>query len=182
MEDAQPHYESEPQRSLAQWIKSRPLYDKLYAFYENSSWSTREIEPFIRKHHIDMSDFEPINYRSFAEFFDRRFRAGVRRFPSSPGKMGAFAEARYFGWNRVNPDQRFPVKGYSLDALEILGSSELAQPFAGGPVLLVRLSPVDYHRMHYPDDHCRTESQSRTNESLFWGLFKNGNWKIPNRD
>ena len=28
--------ESEPQRSLTQWIKSRPLYDRLYALYENS--------------------------------------------------------------------------------------------------------------------------------------------------
>jgi phosphatidylserine decarboxylase len=36
MEDHQPHYESEPQRSLTQWIKSRPLYDRLYALYENS--------------------------------------------------------------------------------------------------------------------------------------------------
>ena len=29
MEDHQPHYESEPQRSLTQWIKSRPVYDRL---------------------------------------------------------------------------------------------------------------------------------------------------------
>jgi phosphatidylserine decarboxylase len=46
MEDHQPHYESEPQRSLIQWIKSRPLYDRLYALYENSRWSTREIDVF----------------------------------------------------------------------------------------------------------------------------------------
>jgi hypothetical protein len=43
MDDHQPHYESEPQRSLTQWIKSQPLYDRLYALYENSRWSTREI-------------------------------------------------------------------------------------------------------------------------------------------
>jgi hypothetical protein len=36
MEDHQPHYESEPQRSLTQWVKSRPVYDRLYALYENS--------------------------------------------------------------------------------------------------------------------------------------------------
>jgi phosphatidylserine decarboxylase len=43
-----------------------------------------------------MAEFEP-GYRSFAEFFDRRWRPGVRKFPSAPGEMGAFAEARYFG-------------------------------------------------------------------------------------
>jgi hypothetical protein len=58
------------------------------------------IEPFVRKNHIDMSEFEPIEYRSFAEFFDRRFRPGVRNFPTAAGEMGAFAEARYFAWER----------------------------------------------------------------------------------
>ena len=111
MDDHQPHYESEPQRSLTQWIKSQPLYDRLYALYENSRWSTREIEPFIRKYHINMAEFEQVRYRSFAEFFDRRFRSGVRKFPSAPEEMGAFAEARYFGWEKVEPDQKFPVKG-----------------------------------------------------------------------
>jgi hypothetical protein len=81
MDDHQPHYESEPQWSLTQWFKSQPLYDRLYALYETSRWSTREIEPFIRRYHIDMTEFEPVRYRSFAEFFDRRFRPGVRTGP-----------------------------------------------------------------------------------------------------
>ena len=116
MDDHQPHYESEPQRSFTQWVKSQPIYDRLYALYENSRLSRREIEPFIRKYHIDMAEFEPVRYRSYAEFFDRRFRSGVRKFPSSPEEMGAFAEARYFGWQHVEPGQKFPVKGHSLGA------------------------------------------------------------------
>jgi phosphatidylserine decarboxylase len=79
MVDHQPHYESEPQRSLTQWIKSRPLYDRLYAPYENSRWSTRQIEPFIRKYHIDMAEFEPVRYRSFAEFLSSGRARGFRR-------------------------------------------------------------------------------------------------------
>jgi len=133
MDDHQPHYESEPQLSVTQWVKSQPFYDRLYALYENSRWSTREIEPFIRKYRIDMAEFEPVRYRSFAGFFDRRFRPGVRKFPSAPDEMGAFAEARYLGWTKVEPDQKFPVKGHSLNAKQILGSADRARPFAGGP-------------------------------------------------
>jgi hypothetical protein len=48
-----------------------------------------KIEPFIRKYHIDMNEFEPVNYRSFTQFFDRRFWPRVRKFPSAPGDMGA---------------------------------------------------------------------------------------------
>ena len=158
MDDHQPHYESEPQRSFAQWVKSQPIYDRFYALYENSRLSTREIEPFIHKYHIDMAEFESVRYRSFAEFFDRRFRPGVRNFPSAPEEMGAFAEARYFGWRNVEPGQKFPVKGHSLIAEQILGSAD-ARQFAGGPVLLVRLAPVDYHHMHYPDDGTTLDHQ-----------------------
>jgi phosphatidylserine decarboxylase len=49
--------------------------------------------------------------------------------------MGAFAEARYFGWKKVTPDQKFPVKGHSLNAAQILGSAERARLFARGPLL-----------------------------------------------
>jgi phosphatidylserine decarboxylase len=101
MDDHQATYESEPRRSPTQWIKSQPLFDWLYAAYENTRWSAREVEPFIRKYHIDMSEFEPIKYRSYAEFFERSFRPGFRKFPSDPGKMGAFAEARYFDWEQL---------------------------------------------------------------------------------
>ena len=166
MGDHQATYESEPQRSVRQWVKSHPLFDWLYAAYENTRWSAREIEPFIRKYHIDMSEFEPIEYRSFAEFFDRRFRPGVRKFPSAAGEMGAFAEARYFAWDKLDPKQQFPVKGHSLSADRILGTAERARPFIAGPVLLVRLAPVDYHHVHYPD-HGRTLDQDRLGHRLW---------------
>jgi phosphatidylserine decarboxylase len=168
-------YESEPQRSLSQWLKSHPLFDWLVAAYENTRWSGREIEPFIRKHHIDMSEFEQREYRSFADFFDRRFVPGARKFPSSPGEMGAFAEARYFAWERLEGGETFPVKGHSLNAEQILGQASSARSFVGGPVLLVRLAPVDYHHVHYPDDG-RTLSQHRLGGRLWtvnWHALQN---------
>ena len=152
MDDHKPTYESQPRRSITQWIKSQPLFDWLVAAYQNTRWSARQIEPFIRKYQIDMSEFEPVKYRSFAEFFDRRFRPGVRQFPSAADQMGAFAEARYFAWDRLQADQRFPIKGHSLCPEQILGNAQRARPFIGGAVFLARLAPVDYHYVHYCDD------------------------------
>jgi phosphatidylserine decarboxylase len=166
MGDHQATYESRPQHSVRQWVKSQPLFDWLYAAYENTRWSARQIEPFIRQYHIDMNEFEPVEYCSFAEFFDRRFRAEVRKFPSAPGEMGAFAEARYFAWDRLEAEQRFPVKGHSLSPEQILGNAQRARPFTGGPVLLVRLAPVDYHHVHYPD-HGRTLDHDRRGHRLW---------------
>ncbi len=152
MDDHPATYDSRPRWSFTQWLESEPLYDWLLAAYQNSRRSARQIEPFIRRHHIDMSEFKPGPYRSFAEFFDREFLPGARTFPQAPREMGAFAEARYFGWQKVKADQRFPVKGRSLSAEDILGGTAHAARFRGGPVLLARLSPMDYHHVHYPDD------------------------------
>jgi phosphatidylserine decarboxylase len=151
MGDHRSTYESKPRRSPTQWIQSQPLYDRLYAIFQDSRWSAKQVEPFVRKNHIDMDEFEPVDYRSFGEFFTRRFRPGVREFPSIPGEMGAFAEARYFAWEKLEPEQRFPIKARSLSTKHLLGSADRARPFLGGPVITVRLAPVDYHHVHYPD-------------------------------
>jgi len=160
MEDHPATYDSRPRRSLTGWLESRRLYDWMIAAYQNTEWSAREIEPFISKHKIDMSEFKPVKYRSFAEFFDREFRPGVRKFPAASNKMGAFSEARYFAWAKMMTGLEFPVKGHSLSAARILGSEKLAEPYMGGPVILARLAPVDYHHNHYPDDGVTLDSAS----------------------
>jgi phosphatidylserine decarboxylase len=152
LDDHPTTYESEPQRSPTQWLESQPAYDWLIAALQHAPWTRRKIAPFVQKHHIDMSEFEPVRYRSYAEFFVRKFKPGKRSFPDKPNMMGAFAEARYFGWRKIEPGMTFPIKGSSLRVEDILGSAERAAPFREGPVLLARLCPVDYHRVHYPDD------------------------------
>jgi phosphatidylserine decarboxylase len=152
LEDHQSTYETRPLRSPTAWLESQPLYDWIVSAVQNSRASARKIQPFIDKHKIDMDEFEPVIYRSYAQFFTRKFRQGVRTFPSNQSEMGAFAEARYFGWEKLGTGQKFPIKGHSLSPELILGESERARPFVGGPVLLARLSPVDYHHVHYFDE------------------------------
>jgi phosphatidylserine decarboxylase len=107
-----------------------------------------------------MSEFEPGPYKSYADFFDRRFLPGKRNFPTDPREMGAFAEARYFGWKRLDSGMAFPVKGSALEPKDLLGGGERVTPFLNGPVILARLSPVDYHHLHFPDDgHVRDEAR-----------------------
>ena len=170
MDDHRSTYESKPRRSPTQWIQSQPLYDRLYAAFQHSRWSAKQIEPFIQKNHINMEEFEPEHYTSFGDFFDRRFRPGVRTFPAESGTMGAFAEARYFAWEKIDPEQRFPIKGHSLSAEQLLGTAERAHVFSGGPVITVRLAPVDYHHVHYPDTGKTLEQDrlGRRNWTVNW--------------
>jgi phosphatidylserine decarboxylase len=151
MDDSPATYETTPSRSFSQQLRSRLLYAEIVGLLQSTRYSKREIKPFIRNHHIDMSQFEPRNYTSYDDFFVRKFRPGMRSFPKQPEQLGAFAEARYFGWEAFSPQQQFPVKGHSLNAEQLLGSAELARPFLDGPLLVARLAPMDYHHLHYPD-------------------------------
>lgn len=103
MKDSPQTYVIYPRGSFRNWLESLALYDWMLAAYENSRWSAREIQPFIEEHDIDMSEFEPVRYPSFAAFFERRFRPGARVFTANPKELAAFAEVRYSGGNGIRP-------------------------------------------------------------------------------
>ena len=131
----------------------------IYGKLQDAPWSKKKIAPFIRDFDINMEDYLPDEegtekdpYPNFNRFFVRRFRPGARPFVSAPEEMPAFAEARYFGHRELTNEVRFPVKGAYLSARELLQSQKWAKVFDGGPALIARLCPVDYHRFHFPDD------------------------------
>jgi hypothetical protein len=73
----QPTHETHPRRSIAQWLKSHPLYAWLAAAYQDTRWSARQIEPFVRKHHIDMARLTASSHRGVDERPGTVVRGGV---------------------------------------------------------------------------------------------------------
>ncbi len=133
-------------------LLSRHVVSRAYGAYQSSRLSAHKVAPFIEEFKIPMEQYEPGPFRSFNDFFIRRFRPGQRPIASDPKELAAFAEARYLAYRTITPTQKFPVKGEYLTAEALLGDAEKAKPFHGGPLLLARLCPVDYHRFHFPDD------------------------------
>ena len=144
-------YGTKPGQGLSDWFLSSRLPSQAYGMYQSSPLSRGKIKPFIEQFRIPMQEYEDPGYRSFNDFFIRKFKPGMRTFVADPNQMPAFAEARYFAWDKISDEQTFPVKGRYMTPAALLGDAELAREFAGGPLLLARLCPVDYHRFHYPD-------------------------------
>ncbi|MDQ6970646.1 MAG: phosphatidylserine decarboxylase, partial [Mariprofundus sp.] len=147
-------------RLLGPVIASKML-SQIYGKSQDTLKSAKKVAPFIKNFHIPMDQYQkgsfkqnPIetSYRSFNGFFIRKFRAGQRTFTPNDDEMAAFAEARYFGHASMRDDLDIPVKGSMLRAVDLIGDRELAKDFIGGPLMIARLCPVDYHRYHYPDD------------------------------
>lgn len=144
-------------RGALRWLTAK-TFSRLYGLYQDSPLSARKIPRFIRDYGIPMEQFEGAPFGSFNDFFIRRFKPGARRFVPGPADFPAFAEARLLAFENIRADQVFPVKAAELSAEKILGGELKARPFIGGPLLLARLCPVDYHRFHYPDDGETLES------------------------
>jgi len=144
-------YETIVGQKIANSVLTKPKLSEIYGKYQSSRLSQRKIQPFVQEFQIPMDEFEDGPFESFNEFFIRKFKPGARSFVDGPHDMAAFAEARYFAYEKITPEQTVPVKGKFLSAEGLLGDSIRAHAFEKGPMLLARLCPTDYHRFHFPD-------------------------------
>jgi phosphatidylserine decarboxylase len=109
---------------------------------------------FARAVGADLSEAEhPLQmYPTLNQFFTRRLRPGVRRWPGSPEVAacpvdGAAGQVGEITWGRI-----VQAKGRWYSAAELLADAEEARRFDGGAFATLYLSPRDYHRIHAPTD------------------------------
>lgn len=146
-------YETAAGRRLADGIFSRRFVSRITGWWLAERAASRGyIEPFIKQFAIAIDEFESLDYANFNEFFTRRYKPSLRPFDPRPEVFPAFAEGRVLGFDRLEPEHAYPVKGQFLTASALLESSKNVDRFVGGPVVIMRLAPQDYHRFHYADD------------------------------
>lgn len=109
------------------------------------------ISGFIRRNHIDMSEYEKRDYVSFNDFFTRKVRADARPIDCDPYHLISPCDGNLLAYD-ITPDSCFTVKRikYSLESL--LCSREIAARFCGGTCLVFRLTPAHYHRYIFIDN------------------------------
>lgn len=138
----------------ALWF-ARPHASRTYArLRATGPATTRDIAPFIQKYAIDMEEFRTPagGFQSFDDFFVRQFREGIRPFTQDPNLLASPVEGRVSAWRTLEEVRDFCVKQQHLSPEAVLADAALARQFQGGPLMLLRLAPQDYHRFHYPDD------------------------------
>lgn len=150
-------YKSSSGKILSE-VLVKPWVSQIYGAIQSTGLSRKKVDPFVKEFNIKLDDYLPEEgrnsadpYSSFNQFFIRRFKPGMRQYPSALNEMGAPAEARYFAYDSIKDDELIPVKGKFLNAPLLLANQKWQDVFKDGPCLLARLCPVDYHRYHYPD-------------------------------
>lgn len=142
--------------TIGKWL--RPLLSrnsflsKAYGLFQSSYLSRFQITSFIDSYKIKMSEFEDQQYRSFNDFFIRKFKHQQRLFSKELADLCAPCEARYLFFDEVNMDSRVSIKGASINPIALINDSALGKKYLGGSMAIARLCPVDYHRFHFLDD------------------------------
>ncbi|MGE0711723.1 MAG: phosphatidylserine decarboxylase [Planctomycetota bacterium] len=140
---------------LATWaVFSRAPFSKLYGGLKRAARSRAAIPEFVAGLGIDASEAaRPLeDYASLDDFFARHLRAGARPLDPDPDALLSPADGRVLAYEAVGAHETLRIKASRVTPAALLGDEALARRFAGGPLLIVRLAPADYHRFHFPAD------------------------------
>lgn len=130
------------------------LFSRLYGYWQTKERTVKKIVPFIQAFHIDVNELaDPISsFRSFNEFFIRKIKSAVRPIIGPPDRVAMPADGRYLVIPDISKTNGFYVKGQHFHLDNFLQDAELSRQYQNGSMAIARLSPMDYHRFHFPVD------------------------------
>ncbi len=149
-------YKSIPGRLLLK-ILTRPFLSKAAGCFLDAKISTVLIPGFVKRNHIDMDDYVSCEYDSFNAFFTRKIKPDRREIIKDWDALIAPCDSRLTVYD-IEENSTFMIKDRSYTMEELVRSKKLAKHYAGGQLLLFRLTVSDYHRYCYPDDGVKTKN------------------------
>ena len=128
-----------------------PGLSRLAGRFLSTKLSCVFIKPFIKSNRIDMSQFEPVEYASYNDFFSRRIREEARTVDMDPEHLISPADSKLTALP-VTENGRFTLKHTEYTVGALLKDPALASGYVGGWALIFRLTVDDYHRYCYAFD------------------------------
>lgn len=137
-------YQTIPGRVLLKGLTAPGLSRACGAFLD-TLLSRPLIPGFLKRNHIELSDYQPEKYRCFNDCFTRRIRPELRPVDMAPDHLPAPCDALLSAYH-ISEDGVIPVKDSLYTVQSLLRDEELAGEFLGGSCLVFRLCVEHYHR------------------------------------
>ena len=141
-------YESPLGGATLPFVVKRKLFSRLYGMYCQTKFSAKKIPQFIKDNQVDMTGCTG-NYKNFAEFFARE--KNNISFPDKPEILGSPCEGLISAYTDIVPEKLIAAKGSYFSLAELFGDDALAKDYHNGTMIKIRLTPANYHRMHFFD-------------------------------
>lgn len=147
-------YESPIGKSFVELFIKRKLFSKLYGNFCDSKLSVKKINSFIKNFNIDTDIFtnDPSDFKSFNDFFIRKLTPESRPINKDKNILISPGDGRLLAYTNIDINSLIQVKGITYSLSELLEDNPIANEYSGGTCLILRLCPVDYHRLHFIDD------------------------------
>lgn len=132
----------------------RKLFSEIYGRLMRYPSSRRKIKPFVERYHLAPETFEKKldQFTSFDDFFARKLKSKARPIAVAHDAIVFPADGRHLLLQNTQHLPSYFIKGQKFNLKKLLQNDALVQQFQGGPVVISRLAPVDYHRFHFPYD------------------------------
>lgn len=136
----------------------QPWVSRLAGAFLNTPLSVGMIAPFIERYGISMEECEQTVYPSYNAFFHRRLCSGARPIDCRREVLISPCDAKLSVYP-IGQDSRFVIKGLPYTLERLLRSRRLAEHYAGGTMLVFRLTVNDYHHFCYVADGRKTKNR-----------------------
>lgn len=136
-----------------------PVVSKVAGAFLSTPMSCVLIEPFIRKNSIDMTQYEPVKYKSYNDFFTRKIKAKLRPVDATPSHFISPCDSKLMVLP-IMDGCRFTLKHTTYTVTSLLKNEKLAKEYNGGYVMIFRLTVDDYHRYCYVADGVKEDNIS----------------------
>jgi phosphatidylserine decarboxylase len=101
---------------------------------------------------LDLSEAEHTRFNSLHDCFTRRLKPGARPFDPRDDVLCSPSDGIVGACGRIEGTRVWQAKGFPYTLDDLLGSAELAQRYANGRYVTLRLTSAMYHRFHAPAD------------------------------
>lgn len=150
-------YSSPVTRALMK-VVTMPWISRAGGFLLETKASAAFIDRFADKNGIDIFDYENKEYRSFNDFFTRKIKKGRRLIDRSENTLVCPSDGKVTAYEIARSDM-FVIKNSVYTVGSLLRDIKLADKFAGGYAVIIRLTPDDYHRYIYPCDGVKSHDR-----------------------
>ncbi len=130
-------------------LVKRKFVSALYGRMMDAPRSSEKIAPFVEKYNINLNETQKQEFNSFNNFFVRKLKPGARDIDTSELVVVSPGEGKILAYEELSI-QDFLVKGNRFNIYTFLNDSSLAKNYEHGSLLIIRVTPPDYHRFHFP--------------------------------
>ena len=141
-------YNTVPGRFLLKPLTG-PRLSRICGHFLDSELSSFLIQPFVKQNAIQLSDYETTDIKSFNDFFIRKLIPEARPINKDKNILISPGDGRLLAYTNIDINSLIQVKGITYSLSELLEDNPIANEYAGGTCLVLRLCPIDYHRLHF---------------------------------